>query len=161
MHINEQDEVALATQQWRRQKSRCVGGLWEFMVISFMMAEHIYRGDPPRVIMSHNQLGLSVKHITCKGLGQISLNHSHACHVLAPFSLPHHVGPDLARASAHMCLFHSPLLHILASAKRATHYLSRLHSSSNSNVGLKSCLLPCTNVPLDLLGIPYGPSTII
>jgi hypothetical protein len=27
MHIDEQDEVALAVQQWRRRKLRCVGGL--------------------------------------------------------------------------------------------------------------------------------------
>jgi hypothetical protein len=31
MHIDERDEVALAAQQRRRQKPRCVGGSWLFV----------------------------------------------------------------------------------------------------------------------------------
>jgi hypothetical protein len=50
MHINEQDEVALAAQQRRRQKPRCFGGSWLFILGSSVAAARIYREDPPRVI---------------------------------------------------------------------------------------------------------------
>jgi hypothetical protein len=36
MHIDERDEVALTAQQARKQKTRCVGGSWLFIVTSSM-----------------------------------------------------------------------------------------------------------------------------
>jgi hypothetical protein len=42
MHVDEQDEVALVTQQRRRQKARCVGGLWLFVVTRSVVATCIY-----------------------------------------------------------------------------------------------------------------------
>jgi hypothetical protein len=60
MHIDERDEVALALQQWRRQKPRCVGGSWFFVVTSSVVATRICREDTPMVTVSHNRLGLSL-----------------------------------------------------------------------------------------------------
>jgi hypothetical protein len=34
MHVDKQDEVALAAQQQRRQKPRCIGGSWLFVIPS-------------------------------------------------------------------------------------------------------------------------------
>jgi hypothetical protein len=58
-----QNEVVLAMKQQRKQKSRCVDGLWLFMVASFVTPTYIYREDPPRVRTSHNRLVLSIKHV--------------------------------------------------------------------------------------------------
>jgi hypothetical protein len=33
MHVDERGEVVLATHQRRRQKTRCVGGMWLFVVL--------------------------------------------------------------------------------------------------------------------------------
>jgi hypothetical protein len=38
MHVDKRDEVSLITQQRRRQKSRCFGDLWLFVVTSFIVA---------------------------------------------------------------------------------------------------------------------------
>jgi hypothetical protein len=42
MHVDERNELALAAQQWRRRKLRCVGS-WLFIVTSFVVAALIYR----------------------------------------------------------------------------------------------------------------------
>jgi hypothetical protein len=60
MHVDEQDEVALTAQQWRRQKTRCVGGSWLFIIICSMVAARIYREDLPRVTTSYNRICLSL-----------------------------------------------------------------------------------------------------
>jgi hypothetical protein len=54
MHVDERDEVALAAQQRRRRKTRCVGGSWLFVVTSSVVAAHIYREDPSSVTTFHN-----------------------------------------------------------------------------------------------------------
>jgi hypothetical protein len=124
MHINERDEVALAAQQRRRQKPRCIGGSWLFIVGSSVVVARIYREDSPRVTISHNWLGLSLlKHIrhgligkingkrklwTYEALSQISMGHA-----LAPIASPHHAMPRWGKerqASAHVCFSLSPLL---------------------------------------------------
>jgi hypothetical protein len=53
MHVDEQDEVALTAQQWKRRKPICIGS-WLFVVTSSMVTARIYREDPPRVTSSHN-----------------------------------------------------------------------------------------------------------
>jgi hypothetical protein len=45
MHVDEQDEVALVTQQRRRQKARCVGVSWLFVVTRSVVATCIYSED--------------------------------------------------------------------------------------------------------------------
>jgi hypothetical protein len=60
MHIDERDEVAFTVQQQRRQKPRCVGGSWLFIVTYSVAPLPIYRKDLPRVTASRNQLGLSL-----------------------------------------------------------------------------------------------------
>jgi hypothetical protein len=60
MYVDGQDEVALAAQQRRRQKTRCIGGSWLFAFTRFMATARIYREDMPRVIASCNRLGLSI-----------------------------------------------------------------------------------------------------
>jgi hypothetical protein len=60
MNVNEQNEVALAAQQQRRRKPRCIGS-WLFTVASSVAAaRRIYREDLPRVTASRNRLGLSL-----------------------------------------------------------------------------------------------------
>jgi hypothetical protein len=59
MHIDEQNEIALAVQQRRRQKHRCVGS-WLFVVTSSVVVARIYREDPLRLTASHNRLDLSL-----------------------------------------------------------------------------------------------------
>jgi hypothetical protein len=54
MPADKWDEVALAAQQRRRQKPRCVGGSRLFIVTSSVTATRIYREDPLRVVASHN-----------------------------------------------------------------------------------------------------------
>jgi hypothetical protein len=54
MHVDEWDKIALAVQQWRRRKPRCVSGSWLFVVNSFVAVTHINREDPPRVTTSRN-----------------------------------------------------------------------------------------------------------
>jgi hypothetical protein len=116
MHVGERDEVALMVQQWRRQKPRCVGGSWLFVVSCSIAAACIYRKDLPKVTTSRNRLGLSLsKRIihslvakindkrrlrTCEALGQISADYSHARRAPAPIALPHlalpcHATPSL------------------------------------------------------------------
>jgi hypothetical protein len=68
MHIDEWGEVTVAAQQRRRQKFRCIGGLWLFVVTSSMMAARIYREDLPRITASHNRLGLSLSKRIRRGL---------------------------------------------------------------------------------------------
>jgi hypothetical protein len=68
MHVDERGEIALAVQQWMRQKSRCVGGSWLFVVSRSMVATRIYREDPPRVTVSHNRLDLSLSKCIRHGL---------------------------------------------------------------------------------------------
>jgi hypothetical protein len=60
MHVDKWDEVALAAQQRRRPKPRCVGDSWLFIVTSFVATAHIYREYLYRVIASCNRLGLSL-----------------------------------------------------------------------------------------------------
>jgi hypothetical protein len=136
----------LTTQQCRRQKPRCVGDSWLFIVTSSVVVTRIYVEDLPRVTMSRNRLGLSLskrithgliaknngkrKPRTCEALGQILVDHSRTRRAPAP--------SPTRRASVHVCFSLSPLLHTLSSAKRATYYLSRLPSTSTSNVELKS-----------------------
>jgi hypothetical protein len=60
MYVDGQDEVALAAQQRRRQKTRCIGGSWLFALTRFMATARIYREGMPRVIASCNRLGLSI-----------------------------------------------------------------------------------------------------
>jgi hypothetical protein len=60
MHIDECDEVDLAAQQWRRQKPRCIGGLWFFIVFHSVAVARIYMEDPSRVTTSCNRLALSL-----------------------------------------------------------------------------------------------------
>jgi hypothetical protein len=135
MHIDEWDEVALVAQQRRRQKTRCVGGSWLFVVTSFVAAARIYREDPPRVTSSHNRLGLSlskrIRHRlvakinckrrlrTCEALGWILADYLFAHRAPTPIASP---CPTLThpsetkQARAHVCFSLSPLLHTLASA---------------------------------------------
>jgi hypothetical protein len=151
----------------RKRNPRCVGGSWLFIVTRSIVAAHIYREDSTRVTVYHNLLGLSLskcirhgliakingkrKLQTCDALGQILVDHS--CRRCAPtpiasphHAMPRHTPPGLARwASVLICFSLSPLLHTLASAQIATHHLSRLPSTSTSNVGLKSCHPPCMN----------------
>jgi hypothetical protein len=68
MHVDKRDEVALAAQQRRRQKTRCIGDLWLFVVTHSVAATHINRKDLPRVIASLNRLGLSVSKYIRHGL---------------------------------------------------------------------------------------------
>jgi hypothetical protein len=53
MHVDEWDEVALATQQRCMQKIRCVGGSWLFVVDNSVTATRIYREELTRVTASH------------------------------------------------------------------------------------------------------------
>jgi hypothetical protein len=92
LHVDERYEVALVVQQRRRQKSRCVGGSWLFIVTSSMAGARIYREDMTRVTASHNRLGLSLskcirhkliakingksKPRAYEALGQILMGHS-------------------------------------------------------------------------------------
>jgi hypothetical protein len=138
MHVDERDEVASATQQQKRQNLDVLVfcGCW-YVAISVTDA-HIYREDLPRVIASHNRLGLSLsKHIrhglvakinskrrswACEALGRISVDYLHARRVPASITSPRHIMPLPARsgpmrqASACVCFPLSPLLHTLASA---------------------------------------------
>jgi hypothetical protein len=68
MHVNEWDEVALTVQQRRRQKNKCVGGLWLFIVTLFVVAAHIYMKDLPRVTAYRNRLKLSLSKCIRHGL---------------------------------------------------------------------------------------------
>jgi hypothetical protein len=113
MHIDERDDVALAAQQQRRQKPRCVGGLWLFVVTRSMVAAHIYREDTPRIAATRNRLGLSLlkqirygliakingkrKPQTCEALGRISVDHSHTHRAPTPIASPHHIMPHPTR----------------------------------------------------------------
>jgi hypothetical protein len=65
-----------------------------------------------------------------------------------PFAMPCHATAWPGPVSAHVCFFLSPLLHTFACASMTTHYLSWLHCSSGSNVGLKSFFHQCMNVSL-------------
>jgi hypothetical protein len=60
MHVDEQDEVALTAQQWRRQKTRCVGGSWLFIIICSVVAARIYMEGLPRVTTSYNRICISL-----------------------------------------------------------------------------------------------------
>jgi hypothetical protein len=124
MHVDEKNDVALTMQQQRRQKPRCVGGSWLFVVSCPVVAACICREDLPRVTMSHNRLGLSLskrirheliaklnskrKLQTCEALGQILLDHSRARHAPAPIASPRHILPGPVRrdeASERTCVF--------------------------------------------------------
>jgi hypothetical protein len=126
MHIDKQDEVALAMQQQRRQKTRCIGDSWLFIATSSVAATHIYREDPPRVRASHNWLGLSlskrIRHglVTkingkrrsriCEALGRIPVDYSHVHHAPVLIATSHHATPDPVRRGErpHVCV--SPFL---------------------------------------------------
>jgi hypothetical protein len=112
MHVDERDEVALAVQQRRRQKTRCIGGSRLFIVTYSMAGEHIYREDIHMVTTSHNQLdpllskrirhGLIAK-INDKrrpriyeDLGQIFAEYSRARRAPKPIASPHHATPHPA-----------------------------------------------------------------
>jgi hypothetical protein len=60
MHVDEWDEVALAAQQWRRRKPRCISGSWLFVVTHSVAATRIHREDAPSVTVSHNRLDRSL-----------------------------------------------------------------------------------------------------
>jgi hypothetical protein len=133
MHIDERGEVALAAQQQRRRKPRCVGSQLLVVTISVVVA-HSYGEDPPRVTASRNRLVLSLtKHIrhglvakingkrrprTYEALGQISVNYSRTRRALVPISSPRHTMPDAVRRGerAHTCdspfLLSSPHLQV-------------------------------------------------
>jgi hypothetical protein len=128
MHVDEQNEVALAAQQRRRRKTRCVGGSWLFVVTSSMVAARIYRKDPPKVTASCNWLALSlskrIRQTRSKnkwqkevedvwGFGPNFDGYSCAHRAPAPLASPHHT--PARRARAHMYFFFSPLLHTLVS----------------------------------------------
>jgi hypothetical protein len=132
MHVNEWDKVALAVQQWRRGKTRCVGDSWLFIVTRFMVVARIYREDLSRVTASHNRLRLSLsKHIrhgliakindkrklwTYEALDPILMNYSYARRVIVSIASPHHVMPHPARrASTCMCFSLSPFFNTHAS----------------------------------------------
>jgi hypothetical protein len=127
MHIDERDEVALATQQQRRQKHKCVGDSWLFVVNSSMAVTCIHREWPPMVTMSHNRLGLSlskcIRHrlvvkINSKrklwayeALGWILVDHSCARRAPRPshhITSPCHAPPDPARWDKRVCVCVSP-----------------------------------------------------
>jgi hypothetical protein len=118
MHVDERDEVVLVAQQQRRQKPRCVGGSWSFVVASSMAAARIYREDLSRVTASRNLIDLSLsKHIRYRlivkingkrrlwayeALSRILMDYSHAHHALAPIASPRlasscHAPPGEAR----------------------------------------------------------------
>jgi hypothetical protein len=119
MHIDEQGEVALAAQQQRRRKPRCVGSRLLVVTISVVVARS-YGEDPPRVTAFHNQLVLSLtKHIghglvakingkrrlrTYEALGQISANYSRTRRAPVPLLAPprHARRSEARRASAHV-----------------------------------------------------------
>ncbi len=103
MHIDERDEVASAAQQEN------LDALMFFMIVrvaTTVVAAHIYREDPPRVIAFRNRLGLSLskcirhglvekingkrKPRTCEALGQILVHYSHTRHAPAPITSPCH-----------------------------------------------------------------------
>jgi hypothetical protein len=125
MHVDEWNEVTLTAQQRRRRKTSCVGGSWLFVVTSSVAAARIYREDPPRATTSRNRLRLSLsKRIrhglvvkinskmmswTCKALGRISVDYSHARRAPAPITTPRPARPDEASECACMFLsFYSP-----------------------------------------------------
>jgi hypothetical protein len=104
MHVDEQDEVALSAQQQRRQKPRCGGGSWLFVVTSSVAAARIYMEDPPIVIASHNRVAKindKGKPRTCEALGRILMYHSRAHHLTSP----RHARPSPVRRDerARMC----------------------------------------------------------
>jgi hypothetical protein len=96
-----------------------------FFITTSVTVARIYRKDPPRVITSHNRLGLSLskrirhglvakingkrKSRTCEALGRISADYSRASRAPAPS--PTRRG----EASACVYFFLSLLLHTLAS----------------------------------------------
>jgi hypothetical protein len=147
MPVDDQDEVALTTQQRRGQKPRCIGDSWLFIVTSSVMAARIYGEDPPRITVSRNRPGLFIRQtIVAKingkrkprsydTLGQISVNHSRTRCVPA----------RLALQGARICFSPFPLIHTLVSAYIATYYLSKFLSISTSNVRLTSYHPPCMN----------------
>jgi hypothetical protein len=135
----------------------------EFVVTNYAASKHFYRWQPSRITTSHNRFGLYKKHnrheqVTkinskrkpraYKGLSRISVDHSRTCRVPAPFATPCPSRWGKAREGTRVCLFLPHLLHTFASALRTAHYLSMHHYTSTGNVGLKSCLPPCMNVPL-------------
>jgi hypothetical protein len=67
MHVDERNELALAAQQWRRRKLRCVGS-WLFIVTSFVAAARIYREYPTRVTMFRDRICLSLSKCIRHGL---------------------------------------------------------------------------------------------
>jgi hypothetical protein len=159
MPVDEWDEVALVAQQRRMWKLRCVGESWLFIVTSSLVAAHIYREDLPRVTALRNWLGLSLskrirhglivkinskrKLRTCEALHQISMDHSRARRVPAPITSPHHAmlgQAQLSEASKHAHVF-LPFFSPPYSCKcrGSNPLLSRLPSTSTSNVRLKSC----------------------
>jgi hypothetical protein len=126
MHVDKRDKVALAAQQRRRRKPRCVGGSGLFVVTSSVTVARIYSEDPFRVTSFCNRIGLSLlkrirhglvtkinnkrKSWTCEVLDRILADHSHAHHVPACPS------PHLTRPGEHVCFSFSHLLHTLSSA---------------------------------------------
>jgi hypothetical protein len=58
MHVDEQDEVALAAQQRWRWKTRCIGGSWFFVVTHSVVAARIYREDLRRVTASRKSTSI-------------------------------------------------------------------------------------------------------
>jgi hypothetical protein len=76
----------------------------------------------------------------------VPTDHSRARCVPTPIASLRHI--RRGEASACVCFSISSLIHTLSSAYRATYYLSRLPSTSTSNVRLNSCLPSCMNVPM-------------
>jgi hypothetical protein len=109
IHVDDRDEVALAAQQQRRRKTRCVGSSWLFIVAIFVAVTHIYREYMSRVIASCNRLCLSLsnrirhrlivkingkrKLRTCEALGQILVEYSHARCAPEPIASPQQATP--------------------------------------------------------------------
>jgi hypothetical protein len=112
MYIDERYEVASAAQQHKRWNLDALVTRGCSCVATSMAGAHIYRENSARVIVSRNWLGLSLsKHIrhrlvvkingkwrlwAYEALGQISVDYSCACRVLAPIASPCHAMPRLA-----------------------------------------------------------------
>jgi hypothetical protein len=132
-----------------------------FIVASSVAAARcIYREDLPRVTTSRNRLGLSLsKRIRHRLVVKINGKrrpqtyevlakfwwtiHTHVVH---PRPSPHLATPHFVwQASTRVCFSLSSHLHTIASRYRAIHLITRLLSTSTSNVGLKSYHPPCMN----------------
>jgi hypothetical protein len=89
MHVDKRGEVAMAAQQRRRRKSRCVGSSWLFMVTHSVEAAHIYREDT----RTHKKINGKRRPQTYETLDQILTDYSHARRSPVPITSPRHATP--------------------------------------------------------------------